>query len=225
MLPRVILHNIVSVDGRIDWLKPDIGQFYELASHWNEDATLVGSDTILLDTEGIDDTAMDSNREEIPQWLPVDDARPLLVIPDSRGRLRNWHLLKKMPHWRHSVALCSNTTPKAYLDYLDETHIDYIIRGVDHVDLREALSELNVRYDVNVVRVDSGGVLNGVLLRAGLVDEVSVLIDPCLVGGVTPRSLFRAPDLASFAEVIHLRLTHIESVRGDIVWLRYKVIR
>jgi 2,5-diamino-6-(ribosylamino)-4(3H)-pyrimidinone 5'-phosphate reductase len=29
MLPRVILHNAVSIDGRIDWLDPDIGLLYD----------------------------------------------------------------------------------------------------------------------------------------------------------------------------------------------------
>ena len=33
-----------------------------------------------------------------------------------------------------------------------------------------------------VVRVDSGGGLNGALLQAGPVDEVSLLVHPCLVG-------------------------------------------
>jgi 2,5-diamino-6-(ribosylamino)-4(3H)-pyrimidinone 5'-phosphate reductase len=46
MLPRVILHNAVSLDGRIDWLTPDVGLFYELASRWKEDATLASSNTI-----------------------------------------------------------------------------------------------------------------------------------------------------------------------------------
>jgi len=51
MLPRIILHNEVSVDGRIDWITPDIGLFYEFASRWKEDATLAGSDTILKQEE------------------------------------------------------------------------------------------------------------------------------------------------------------------------------
>jgi len=46
-LPRVALHIAVSVDGRIDWISPDRGLFYELASRWNEDTTLAGSDTII----------------------------------------------------------------------------------------------------------------------------------------------------------------------------------
>lgn len=223
MLPRVILHNEVSVDGRIDWITPDVGQFYELASRWKEDATLAGSDTIFNAYEEVPE---EDNGEafEPPEGEP-DDSRPLLVVPDSRGRLRNWHLLCKEPYWRGMVALCSFSTPRTYLDYLQKRHVDYIVAGDDHVDLRGALEELHARYGVRTVRVDSGGTLNGVLLRAGLVDEVSVLINPSLVGGMTPRSLFRGPDLTSSEGVIQLRLAHVEQVKDDVVWLRYEVVR
>jgi len=47
MLPRVVLHNVVSADGRTDWFCAGIGLYYELISRWDEDATLFGSDTLL----------------------------------------------------------------------------------------------------------------------------------------------------------------------------------
>jgi 2,5-diamino-6-(ribosylamino)-4(3H)-pyrimidinone 5'-phosphate reductase len=221
MLPRVIIHNMVSVDGRIDWFTPDVGLFYQLASLWKEDATLAGSNTVLA--AEWEETGEDEDALQPPARDP-DDTRPLLVIPDSRGRVRNWHVLRKQPYWRDCVALCSRATDGAYLDYLRQRHIDFIVAGDDHVDLRAALEELNARYGVKVVRVDSGGTLNGVLLRAGLVDEVSLLVSPALVGGATPRSFFRAPDLTSPDGVIPLRLTHLEKLHGDIVWLRYEVV-
>jgi 2,5-diamino-6-(ribosylamino)-4(3H)-pyrimidinone 5'-phosphate reductase len=220
MLPRVILYNAVSLDGRFDWFTPDIGRFYELASRWQEDATLVGSNTILA-AEGANE---DEEPSDPPQSEP-DDHRPLLVVPDSRGRVRSWHFLRKQPYWRDAVALCSHSTPKPYFEYLEQQNIDRIVAGDDHVDLRAALEELNVRYGVQVVRADSGGTLNGALLRAGLVHEVSVLIHPSLVGGTTPQSIFRASDLASADGVLQLRLAHVEQLEGDLVWLRYEVIR
>jgi hypothetical protein len=44
MLPRVILHSAVSLDGKIDGFPVDLNQNYELATTWKEDATLAGSD-------------------------------------------------------------------------------------------------------------------------------------------------------------------------------------
>jgi 2,5-diamino-6-(ribosylamino)-4(3H)-pyrimidinone 5'-phosphate reductase len=213
---------MISVDGRIDWITPDIGLFYEVASRWKEDATLAGSDTIIKQEEGMpeeDEAAFE------PPEKSSGDSRPLLVVPDSKGRVRNWHALRKAGYWRDVVVLCSHATPGTYLDHLKERYIEYIVAGDNYVDLKAALEELNARYGIGLVRVDSGGTLNGVLLRAGMVDEISVLINPSLVGGTSPRSFFRALDLNSPEGMIKLRLIHFENIKDDIIWLQYKVVQ
>lgn len=219
-LPRIILHNAVSVDGRIDWFTPDLGRYYGLVSRWHEDATLAGSDTILAQEDNVASDAGDTSGGATDKSM--DNERPLLVIPDSRGRVRSWHLWRRQPYWRDMVALCSESTPDEYIDYLDEQRIHRIIAGKELVNFKQALQELCVRFGVETVRVESGGSLNGVLLREGLVDEVSVLIHPALVGGSSPRSLFRAPDLFSDEGVISLELVHFERFDDDIVWLLYR---
>ena len=223
MLPRVILHNRVSLDGRVDWLDADLGVFYGIASLFNEDATLAGCDTLLnaYPNEQVK-PACDARIETMDK--DPNDKRPLLVVPDSKGRLRNWHLLRREEYWRDVIALCSHSTPRVYLDYLNEMEVDSIIAGDGQVDLRLALEELNGRYGVEVARVDSGGTLNGALLREGLVDEVSLLISPHLVGGLTPRSIFRARDLEIKDGVISLRLKQTKRLGGDVVWLLYDVV-
>jgi 2,5-diamino-6-(ribosylamino)-4(3H)-pyrimidinone 5'-phosphate reductase len=128
-----------------------------------------------------------------------------------------------MPYWRGGVAICSDSTPDDYLQYLAEVGVDCIVAGPEKVDLRAALEELNRRYGIQTVRVDSGGILNGALLRAGLVDEVSILVHPALVGGTSQRSMFRAPDLTSPDGVIPLALVSAEAIGESLVWLRYKV--
>lgn len=50
------------------------------------------------------------------------------------------------------------------------------------MDLHAALYHLATRYGVSKVRVKSGGALNGVLLREGLVDEVHLLVHPTIAG-------------------------------------------
>ena len=47
MLPHIILHSMVSVDGRMDLPAPDLGLYYEVAPRWEVDAILSGSETIL----------------------------------------------------------------------------------------------------------------------------------------------------------------------------------
>jgi 2,5-diamino-6-(ribosylamino)-4(3H)-pyrimidinone 5'-phosphate reductase len=220
MLPRVILHNAVSLDGRMDWFTPNLAQYYALAAHWKEEATLVGSNTILIAQNTVPPEDSDGF---VPQKPKPGDTRPLLVVPDSRGRIHTWHYWRKQPYWRALVVLVSRSTPQSYLDYLQARCIDYLVTGDDHVDLRAVLEIIYDRYGVKVLRVDSGGTLNGALLRAGLVNEVSLLISPALVGGTSPRSIFLAQNLTSHEEVIPLKLIHIEQLDGDTVWLCYEV--
>ncbi|HYG57808.1 MAG TPA: hypothetical protein VD902_07035 [Symbiobacteriaceae bacterium] len=40
-----------------------------------------------------------------------------------------------------------------------------------------------------------------------------------------PRQTARAPDLTSAEDVLHLRLTHMERLPDDVVWLLYAVKR
>jgi 2,5-diamino-6-(ribosylamino)-4(3H)-pyrimidinone 5'-phosphate reductase len=81
MLPRVIVFNAVSLDGRTTGFPVDLGQFYGLASHWKEDATLVGAGTVLA--SGAEVPPEDESAFAPPRVDP-GDTRPLLVIPDSR---------------------------------------------------------------------------------------------------------------------------------------------
>lgn len=227
MLPRVILHNAVSLDGKTDGFPIDLYQYYELVATWKEDATLAGSDTFLSAAK---EAPPEDEKALNPPMMDPEDRRPLLAIPDSRGRIRTWHYLRSLPYWRGFVALCSQSTPKDYLHYLKERHIDCIIAGKDHVDLRVALLEMNSRYGVKVVRVDAGGTLNGLLLRQGLVAEVSLLVYPSLVGEEKQKGIFAAPRLpdanspADQKNSIPLKLLQVQQLKGEVVWLRYEVM-
>ncbi len=220
MLPKVILHTGISVDGRIDWGIGEEGPYYMLVEKFGADADLSGSNTILK-----------ANMPEDPQSAYPDlyaayagrPGRPLLAIIDSRGRIKNWHAIKRQPFWQKFVALCSRSTPQSHLAYLRDEGVQTIITGDDQVDLRRALEQLNECYGIKVVRVDSGGILNGALLRAGLVSEVSVLIYPGLVGGKSPQTMYVADDLAGQEGVIRVKLAHVETIEEQYVWLRYTV--
>ncbi len=226
--PYVVVHNEVSLDGRLDHLNPDLGRFYSLARRWHEDATLVGADTILAMEEELGrEVAADDSPQEAAE--PAESAEsadlPFLVVVDSRGRVERWRELRDQPYWGRSLVLCSERTPAEYRAKLADLDIDAVVAGGERVDLRLALEELNRLYGVQTLRVDSGGSLNGALLRADLVDEVSVLFEPRLVGGETPRSLMRAAAVSGPQEIVELRLMAMEAFADDVVWLRYRVLR
>ena len=219
MLPKVIIHTEVSVDGRMDRMREDNFLYYRMIEGWKIDAMLAGSNTILAAYSRADSAEEES--AEPPQKEPGLQRH---AVVDSRGRIRCWRQIQQGPWWGEVTALCSHATPQSYLDYLKDLRIDTIVTGEEHVDLRAALEELNARYGIEVVRTDSGGLLHGALLRAGLVSEISIILNPCLVGGTTPRSFFVAPDLPSTEGIIPVKLVHVEQVEGDFVWLKYQVV-
>lgn len=220
MLPRVILHNIVSVDGRIDWFTPDIDQYHRLAATWNEDATLAGADTLLASEDP--KRVAEAEASPVPKAIP-NDIRPVLAVVDSRGRISNWNYWRMQPFWKDLVVLCSETTPEAHIQRLEEARVSYLQAGQGYVDLRLALERLDSVFGVKTVRVESGGTLNGALLRAGLVDEISILTSPCLIGGICQGGIFKAPDLDTPNQITNLSVISAERLEGDVVWLRYQV--
>lgn len=224
MKPRVIIHTAMSLDGRITNFPADLELYYSLAAQYNPDAILFGSGTVLAAVR--DNPALEVPPEHEEMFAPPPgqpDPRPLLVIADSRGQVRCWDAIRKWPYMRDVLALCSRATPREYLEYLKERRINTIVTGTERISMREALEALNRDYQVTVVRVDSGGTLNSVLLHEGLVDEVSVLIHPVIAGG-TPVPTLCDPEQAGITG-LQVPLVHksTEVLKDGIVWSQYTV--
>lgn len=96
--------------------------------------------------------------------------------------------------------------------------VDVAAFGERHVDLERALRSLREERAIDTVRVDAGPGLNGALLGAGLLDEVSVLVAPYLAG--EGRSIL---DRAHGVAAHRLVLTSCEPQPDGYVWLRYHV--
>jgi riboflavin biosynthesis pyrimidine reductase len=69
--------------------------------------------------------------------------------------------------------------------------------------------------------LEGGGSINGGMLRAGLVDEVSVLVAPVVDGRIGTPSLFDV-DRDGVAPR-RLALDSMERRADDVLWLRYRV--
>jgi 2,5-diamino-6-(ribosylamino)-4(3H)-pyrimidinone 5'-phosphate reductase len=236
--PKVVIFNSTSLDGRMDGGvgAADMGLYYQLAASWKADAMLSGSNTMLAAFSGaaFGEAAFAGQVEPPTPAATAGEggekelhplAVPYLVVVDSRGRIHNWAQIQAQPFWRQVIVLYARHTPPAYLNELASQGVAHIVAGERRVDLRQALETLSAEHGIRSLRVDSGGELNGALLRAGLVDEVSVLLAPLLVGGQSPRSLFVAPDVTSPEPAIPLRLFHFEQVGEGRLWLRYEVLR
>jgi 2,5-diamino-6-(ribosylamino)-4(3H)-pyrimidinone 5'-phosphate reductase len=219
MKPKVVLYTAISLDGRTTGFAVDMGLFYSLAQQFGENASLVGCDTLLNAPDEIPEEMESETTIETPG---TEDKRPILVVPDSRGRLKSWHYWKKQSYWKDCIALCTTRTPSDYLAYLKHRGIKNLVAGTEHVDFGQAFEHLNRQFGITVIRVDSGGTLNGVLLKNGLADELHLLVHPILVGGINQRTFFS--DLNPEADCeFPLRFLDSKLHKQGILLLSYKV--
>ncbi len=155
------------------------------------------------------------HRKEHTTWL---------VVVDSRGRLRTGYKGTDEPGC-HMLHLVSRKTPPAVLAFLQRERIPYLVTGDERVDLREAMRKLKSKLGVACLVSEAVGRLNGALLRAGLIDEVDLVLRPELIGGETTPTLFQSADLADGEWPTRLRLLDVRALKSQHVWLRYEVVR
>jgi len=224
MQPKVIMHNTISIDGSIKDFEVDLNLHYQVASEFEADTHLIGSTTAK--------TGIETYTEEIPQEEKTDfikpefepcDERPFWVIPDSRGVLKNLlHVYRRSGYCKDVIILVSETTQKSYLAYLRKRDYDYVTSGEDHVDYYRAFETLNERYKTKTILVDSGGTLSSILLENDLIDEVSIIISPVLVGEKA-TNLFRI--LHQKNDNIRLELLRSKIYSDNYLHLIYRVLK
>lgn len=219
--PKIIMHNSVSLDGSFTNFDVNMGLHYQIARRYEADAHLIGSNTIKT---GIDIYSGEIPPENESDFIkPNRDAGlPYWVIVDTKGITKGLlHTCRSFEFCRDVIVLVSNKTNEDYINYLKERSYDYLICGNEHIDFEKACSVLSGKYGVRTILVDSGPMLNGVLLNIGLIDEMSLLVFPILVGGKSDKLLTY---LNMGNQNVHLELLAHEYLDEGTMLLRYKVL-
>ncbi len=146
--------------------------------------------------------------------------RSWFTVVDSRGRVR-WTM--KRHGGQDLLVLVSRATPRDYLAFLRREKICHLVAGDERVDLGLALRRLRSVLGVETVVVNGGGTLQGALLRAGLIDELQLIVLPALIGGSGVPALFDGPQLGPDDHPTPLRLLSTHAETDGTLWLRYAV--
>ena len=225
--PRVVCHMVSSVDGRIvteGWpLSPEGQRQYELVhATYEPDGWLCGRVTMEQHFAAGARTEAELAREHAgpprEDFIASGSHESFAFALDPRGRLL-WE--SGDLDGDHVVAILTERVSDQYLAALRERGVSYLLAGREEVDLALALDKIGERFGVRTLMLEGGGGINGSLLRAGLVDEVSLLVAPVADGRMGTPALFDVDG----DEVVprRLALEAVERREDDVLWLRYRV--
>lgn len=234
MRPKIICHMISSIDGRLlveRWTSPPadsskstlLAQYETVASRFASDGWIVGRTTMGRHYATAEAHPVQSGSEIAREpFLGARGGRDLAVAFDPKGKL---HYGSDEIEGCHAVAVLGEQVPDAYLAELREVGVSYLFAGPDGKDLARALDVLGERFGAGTLLLEGGGILNGAFLKAGLIDEISLLVYPGIDGLAGAPTIFEASgapgDLP--ASGLCLRPIASEVLEGGLVWLRYTV--
>jgi len=155
-------------------------------------------------------------------YIANRNGRNIAVAIDPHGRL---HYGQDNAGGDHIVAVLGEQVPDAYLAELREDGVSYLFAGPDGHDLHRAMDILGEAFGVRNLLLEGGGVINGAFLKAGLIDEISLLVYPGIDGLAGVPSIFEYADGASVRPAAGRSLRHVatETLDGGMVWIHYSV--
>ena len=246
--PRLVVSVTASADGRVtlsrasrlldeaagtmwDSVHPDsademlAARHAEIERRYAPQVVLEGSGTFVADADG-PVTGLPAPSDDIAtlydNFLPAGANCRWFAVVDGRGRVR-W--TGKGDAGRRLLVIVSHATPAPYLAHLRSEDVPYLVAGDGPVDLGGALRAMKDQLGATCVVSEAGGGLNGALLRAGLVDELHLMLLPSLVGGLGTPTTFDGVPLQPGQLPARLRLLDARVTADGIVSLHYEIDR
>jgi 2,5-diamino-6-(ribosylamino)-4(3H)-pyrimidinone 5'-phosphate reductase len=224
--PYVICHMGPSIDGRIVAAKwPSVenltDQYNRIAETFEADAWIVGR-VSMAPYAGKATVPRRKTKGRIPRkdFIAVSEAQSYAIAIDASGKLA----------WKgnsidedHVITILSERVPDDYLAFLQSKRVSYLFGGRGEIDLKKVLEKLRAKFAIRRLLLEGGGKINGSFLAADLIDELSVVIAPIADGSVGTPTLFDVE--AAKVPPRDLQLIFVESLKGDLVWLRYRRVR
>ena len=226
--PYIICHMTMSLDGKVtgDFLTtPEAAAaaevYYQLNRDYQADAFACGRVTMEGSFTGNWYPNLESfagehlGRED---YVADSSARYFAVSFDRRGRLgwRESRIRDEDPGYdnAHIIEVLCEDAPEAYLAYLRSIGVSYVFAGREELDMALALRKLKECFGIEKLLLEGGSTINGAFARAGVVDELSLVVAPVLAAA-EDKPLFENGCLDSWT------LRETRDCGQSILWLHY----
>jgi 2,5-diamino-6-(ribosylamino)-4(3H)-pyrimidinone 5'-phosphate reductase len=226
--PITTLFMLMSVDGKIstgfiderdvdedfpkiDGIKDGLKQYYDL-----EQTT----DLFSLNSGKVMEKVGANIKKENVKKSPVS-----FIIIDNKPHLTDVGVDYFIKLSKRFYLVTENKSHPAF-QYKDVDNME-IIFYENKIDFTDLFFQLKSGRNIEKMTIQTGGTLNAIMLREKLIDKLSLVIAPALVGGKETPTLIDGDSIKSFDElkkIKALRLTEIKKLNDSYINLRYDII-
>ncbi len=162
-------------------------------------------------------------------------------VNDRTGKVENipvnFIIIDNKPHLALSgVDYFLKRGKKLFLVTTNKNHPAYERKNAENIeiiffekeiDFANLFSKLKNEFGCDRLTIQTGGTLNAILLRNGLIDHVSIIIAPALIGGRDTAALIDGESLHTTDELFKikaLKLIKSDLLENSYIYLQYDVL-
>lgn len=219
---------MVSVDGKISTgdtdvmdvdkdfpkmigVKEGLKQYYDLERKTDFFSLITGR---VLAKVGINDHS-DEPKKSVVRFVVIDNKPHLTKAGVSYLAKKSKSLIIVTTNNRHPASTLQKDFPQLHVLKYQRT-----------IDFRDLFLKLKKRFGAKRLTIQSGGTLNTLLVRQGLVDRVLLVVAPALIGGKNTATLMDGESLHTpkeLSKIKALKLTSVKRLKHSYLLLEYRV--
>ena len=222
MRPYVILNAAMTLDGKIATQigssnisgKKDLERVHELRKEC--DAIMVGIGTVLADDPRLTVHKIDAN----------PDDNPIRIVVDSKCRTPMDARITNSD--AKTIIACANEYKDEFkqsekYETFKERGVKFFFSGDGRVDLVALMSYLHEE-GIDKLMLEGGSTLNFSMIKAGLIDRISICVAPMIVGGANAKTFFDGEGFDMMDDAVKLELIDSYTLDKDLI-LTYDVLK
>ncbi len=222
MRPYVILNAAMTLDGKIATQtgssnisgKKDLERVHELRKEC--DAIMVGIGTVLADDPRLTVHKIDAN----------PDDNPIRIVVDSKCRTPMDARITNSD--AKTIIACANEYKDEFkqsekYETFKERGVKFFFSGDERVDLVALMSYLHEE-GIDKLMLEGGSTLNFSMIKAGLIDRISICVAPMIVGGANAKTFFDGEGFDLMDDAVKLELIDSYTLDKDLI-LTYDVLK
>jgi len=226
--PVTTLFMLMSVDGKISTgniddrdvdkdfpkiigIKEGLNQYYEIEQ--TTDLFSMNSGKVMVKV------GANIKKDNITK-IPVS-----FIIIDNKPHLNNIGVEYFIKMSKVFYLVTNNRTHPAF-EYKNAENL-CIIYYEDKIDFVDLFEQLKNKHGIKSMTIQTGGTLNSILLRKKLIDKLSIVIAPALIGGKDTATLIDGSSLQTFEDIKNikaLKLIENKTLNDSYINLKYEVI-